>query len=101
MKKAALAVISVFCFSCGKQFHFAASQTVADTSYIYTLPYPEGKSKLLVQGYNSQFSHRGRLGYDFKMKQGSPVTAARDGVVVSTEESFTKGGVNKKYFRKS
>src|SRR6476469_6560933 len=102
MKTFLFTLIVFISFSCGKQFRFATSaEAKEDTSYIYPLPYPKGKSKLLVEGYNSWFSHRGRLGYDFKMKQGSPVLAARAGVVVSTEESFTKGGVNKKYFRKS
>ena len=88
--------------SCGKQFHFTASKEApADTSYIYTLPYPKGKAHLLVQGYNSRFSHRGRLGLDFKMKSGSPVMAARDGVVVGVQEGFTKGWVSKKYYRKA
>lgn len=88
--------------SCGRQFRFTSSKEAeTDTSYIYTLPYPKGKVHLLVQGYNSSFSHKGRLGLDFKMKSGSPVTAARDGVVVDVEEQFTKGGINKKYYRKS
>lgn len=92
----------VLLVSCGKQFRFATTaEAKADTSYIYTLPYPKGKTKLLVQGYDSWFSHRGRLGLDFKMDQGSPVLAARDGVVAGIEESFSKGGVNKKYFRKA
>src|SRR4051812_14397890 len=94
--------ILVFLCSCGKQFHFTSSKEAAtDTSYVYTLPYPEGKSHLLVQGYNSSFSHRGRLGLDFKMNSGSPVTAARDGIVVGTEENFTKGGINKKFYHKA
>lgn len=85
--------------SCGRQFHFSPTSTVpSDTSFVYTLPYPPGKTKLLVQGYNSQFSHRGRLGYDFKMKTGSPVTATRDGIVVALREDHTKGGVNRKYY---
>jgi murein DD-endopeptidase MepM/ murein hydrolase activator NlpD len=35
------------------------------------------------------------------MSKGSPIHAARGGVVVSVQESFTTGGLNKKYFRRA
>lgn len=99
MKFFVVAISTLLFFSCGRQFRFATREAAnKDTSYIYTLPYPEGASHLLVQGYNSQFSHRGRLGLDFKMKRGSPVTAARSGVIAALQESHTKGGINKKYY---
>jgi murein DD-endopeptidase MepM/ murein hydrolase activator NlpD len=91
----------LFLFSCGKQFRFAGKGATADTSYIYRLPYPEGKSHLVVQGYNSRFSHRGRLGLDFKMRSGSPITAVRSGVVTALQEGNTKGGVSRKYYRQA
>ena len=72
-----------------------------DNSFIYALPYPEGESHRLIQGYKSQLSHKGRLALDFRMKKGSIVTAARAGVVVRVEQSFTKGGIGKKYLRKA
>jgi murein DD-endopeptidase MepM/ murein hydrolase activator NlpD len=68
-----------------------------DTSYVYGLPYANGKSHLLVQGYFSRFSHKERAALDFKMKKGSEIVAARDGVVVRVKEDGTKGGLNKKY----
>lgn len=86
--------------SCGRQFHPPKSQA-ADSSHVYALPYPEGQKHFLIQGYNSWLSHKGRLALDFKMKKGSQVTAARDGVVVSVQEEFTEGGVHKKYYRKA
>ena len=73
----------------------------ADNTYIYALPYPQGDKHLLVQGYNSWFSHKGRLGLDFKMKRGSPVLAARPGIIVRVQENFTAGGVNKKFYGKA
>ena len=88
--------------SCGVQHHFVSSKEAKDdTSYIYALPYPKGISRLMVQGYKSQFSHRGRLSLDFKMKRGSLITAARDGVVARVEQSFSGGGMHKKYLRKA
>ena len=41
------------------------------------------------------------MGLDFKMKMGSPITAARSGVVVALQESNTKGGASSKYFRQA
>lgn len=85
-------------YSCGRQFRFATTaEARKDTSYIYALPYPKGKTKYLIQGYNSRFSHRGRLALDFKMRRGSPVTAARSGVVTAMEQRATGGGLKKKY----
>jgi murein DD-endopeptidase MepM/ murein hydrolase activator NlpD len=68
-----------------------------DTSYVYALPYPKGKSHRVIQGYFSNFSHKNRAALDFTMKQGSKISAARDGVVIRLQESNTKGGWNKKY----
>jgi murein DD-endopeptidase MepM/ murein hydrolase activator NlpD len=101
--KAFLFSLLLFAFaSCGRVYHFTPTeQVVADTSHIYALPYPAGKARLVVQGYNSRFSHRGRLGLDFKMKTGSPVTAVRSGVVLYVQEGFSKGGTNRKYYGKA
>lgn len=68
-----------------------------DTSFVYSLPYEKGKKHLLVQGYFSHFSHKERAALDFKMKRGTPVLAARGGVVVRVKEDGNKGGWNKKY----
>lgn len=87
--------------SCGVQHRFANSEAVKnDTSFIYALPYPKEASHLLIQGYNSRFSHRGRLGLDFKMKKGTLVSAARSGVVTSVVEDATEGGTKRKYLHK-
>ena len=64
-----------------------------DEEQIYMLPYERGKSYLILQGYNSSFSHIGLEQYavDFKMDVGTPVHAAREGVVAKIEESGDKG----------
>ena len=91
--------LAILLLSCGAQHKFAATEQFSeDNSPVYILPFPEGKTYRLIQGYNSSFSHRGRLGLDFPMKTGSPVTAARKGVVVRVEEGHKKGGLNKKYY---
>lgn len=68
-----------------------------DTSYIYWLPYQVGKKFLFVQGANSGFSHKGELAYDFKMKKGSKVCAARNGIVTGARGDSDKGGLKDEY----
>jgi len=68
-----------------------------DTSYVYILPFENKKKHLLVQGYFGVWSHKERAALDFKMKRGTPILAARDGIVVRVKEDGTKGGWSKKY----
>ena len=64
-----------------------------DDDMVYLLPYESGESYRVLQGYGSRFSHTGRETYavDFYMKEGTPVHAARDGVVAQIEESHNRG----------
>lgn len=64
-----------------------------DDSYLYLLPYASGKSYRVIQGFNSRFSHSGveQFAVDFKMDIGTPVHAARGGIVARVEESNDKG----------
>lgn len=68
-----------------------------DTSYVYWLPYTEGTTHRLVQGYFSSYTHKNRPALDFKMKPGTKIHAARDGVVTRVEEANDKGGLNRSY----
>ncbi len=68
-----------------------------DTSYVYWLPYEHHKSYLLIQGWQSSFSHNGELSLDFKMKPGTAVCAARDGVVIAAREDSDRGGAKSEY----
>lgn len=68
-----------------------------DTSFIYRLPYENGRSHLMVQGYFSRLSHKNRAALDFKMKRGTAIVAARAGVVIRIKQDGKKGGWNKKY----
>ena len=71
--------------------------TKDDTSYIYALPYKEGKSYCMVQGYFSSFTHRERAALDFKMKSGTKICAAREGIVIRVKEDGDRGGLKRKY----
>ena len=68
-----------------------------DSSYVYALPYEEGKSHLLIQGYFSRLFHKERAALDFKMKRGTKVCAAREGIVVRVREDSDKGGWSKRF----
>ena len=64
-----------------------------DDEYLYRLPYGEDVSYAVLQSYGSKFSHAGleRFTVDFKMPEGTPVHAARGGVVAMVEESHNRG----------
>ncbi len=66
---------------------------VHDDDHLYALPYASGKSYRIVQGYGSRFSHTGleEFAIDFDMAVGTPVHAARAGVVARVQESHSKG----------
>ena len=68
-----------------------------DNSYIYSLPFAKGSKFLLIQAYNSKMSHTKELSLDFKMKKGSKICAARDGVVIATREDSEIGGLKDEY----
>ncbi len=68
-----------------------------DTSYVYALPYAAGTSHRVIQGYFGVFSHRKRAALDFRMKRGTPILAARGGVVIRAKEDGDRGGWNAKY----
>lgn len=61
--------------------------------HLYVLPYESNRSYRVLQGYGSRFSHTGleEFAVDFDMPVGTPVHAARDGVVALTEDSHSKG----------
>jgi murein DD-endopeptidase MepM/ murein hydrolase activator NlpD len=60
-----------------------------DDAYAYRLPYGDDVSFPVIQGYGAKLSHRGAEHFtlDFGMPVGTPVHAARDGIVVLVEDS--------------
>jgi murein DD-endopeptidase MepM/ murein hydrolase activator NlpD len=69
------------------------------TPYIYALPFSLGESHRLMQGFNSAFSHNGGDAYalDFEMPEGTPIRAARDGVVVAYNDQATTNGLTPEF----
>lgn len=64
-----------------------------DSSYIYTLPFEDKKKVFLIQAYESSFSHKGEKALDFKVKTGTKICAAREGVVTAAREDSETGGL--------
>ena len=64
-----------------------------DDDHLYSLPYAPGEAYRVLQSYNSRFSHKGleQFAIDFDMPEGTPVYAARGGVVARVVESNTRG----------
>lgn len=68
-----------------------------DSSYIYSLPFSPKSKCLLIQAYNSKMSHTNELSLDFKMKKGSKICAAREGIVIAVKEDSDRGGLKNEY----
>lgn len=64
-----------------------------DSSYVYNLPFEQGKKVFLVQGYESLFSHKGLRALDFKVRTGTRVCAARGGLVIAIRKDSDKHGL--------
>lgn len=78
---------------------WGAREVTHDDSHMYLLPYPTGLSFPVSQGFHGRYSHTGGDCYsiDFKMPEGSPIHAARAGVVVGIKDDSNIGGSDKKF----
>jgi hypothetical protein len=72
-------------------------RVVNDTSYVYWLPFEEGEKYFLIQGWASKYSHKDELSLDFKMKPGTRIYAAREGIVTEIKEDAETGGLKDEY----
>ena len=62
----------------------------------YALPLPRANLKV-EQGYNGRFSHtdpQNQYAIDFGVPQGTPVSAARGGIVMQVESDFDRAGLD-------
>ena len=63
------------------------------------VPFAPGTAYKVTQGYNGHYSHTGpdQFAIDFKMPTGTPICAARSGVVAKIKDDSSKGGADRKY----
>jgi murein DD-endopeptidase MepM/ murein hydrolase activator NlpD len=86
-------------YSYTNHFTIGNFHAVHDDSCLYQLPYGAADGFRVTQGYDGSYSHSGPDQYaiDFKMPVGTPVHAARSGVVVKVKNDSDSGGPSRKY----
>lgn len=67
-----------------------------DDRVSYRLPFEAGQEVRLGQGPNGARSHQGKSAYDFPMPLGTPVCAARGGIVTEVVDEFDEGGTEER-----
>ena len=66
-------------------------------TYVYSLPFKQGTQHRVVQGYGGLFSHKHSAAIDFAMPVGTPVYAAREGMLYFYKDDNDEGGPFVKY----
>jgi murein DD-endopeptidase MepM/ murein hydrolase activator NlpD len=92
-KGSQLGYITKFC-------HGNAFEGKHDDTYVYTIPYQEGEQHAIGQAYGGKFSHfmKGRThAVDFDMDVGTPICAARGGVVIFVKDNSNKHGKTQQF----
>jgi murein DD-endopeptidase MepM/ murein hydrolase activator NlpD len=75
--------------------------TAVPANVVYNLPMDESSPWEVGQGFHGGFSHsdeQNRYAVDLIVPVGTPVLAARDGVVMQVESAFDKAGLNQQKF---
>lgn len=75
---------------------FGSREASHDASTLYRLPFASGKKFEVVQGFHGSFTHDGNDAFavDFAMPEGTPILAAREGVVEVVVDRFDRGGLD-------
>lgn len=65
-----------------------------DDDHLYLFPFEHGTKRRLSQGFNGPFSHfsENQFAVDFDMPEGTPIHAARGGLVVRVKQDGRAGG---------
>jgi murein DD-endopeptidase MepM/ murein hydrolase activator NlpD len=82
-------------------FSYSTSVTKNTDNYEYQLPFDKGDRHRVVQGYGGLFSHSHIAALDFEMPIGTPIYAAREGIIFSYKDDSDEGGPFSKYKNKA
>jgi murein DD-endopeptidase MepM/ murein hydrolase activator NlpD len=86
-------LLSLILFS--SRISFGQTNVQASSELILGLPFKEGKTRIVTQGYFGKYSHQGEHAIDFRLRKGEAVFAAREGIVFDLKEdedrNFWKG----------
>jgi len=82
-------------------FSYSTPVTKNLDNYEYELPFQKGSKHQVVQGYGGLFSHSHIAAIDFEMPIGTPILAAREGVIYSYKDDSDEGGIFSKYKNKA
>ena len=99
--KAFFIVVFILAIGFAILFYYSTSVTKNVDTYEYELPFQKGTKHQVVQGYGGLFSHRYIAAIDFEMPTGTPVCAARDGIIYSYKDDSDQGGLFSKYKNKT
>lgn len=86
-------------FSLTNAYTLGSNRAVHDDRFVYSLPYTPGQAFLVSQADDGAFSHTGpeRHAIDWQMPEGTPVLAARGGIVVETKDDSSAGGADRSF----
>jgi len=76
-------------------------ESVPDKDFPYLFPYAHGVKHGMFQGYFGNATHQSCHCLDFDLEEGSPVHAARDGLVARVWQGFSTGGPSPAFRDKS
>ena len=68
-----------------------------DMDYSYGYPFEKTERYKVSQGPYGNFSHSKMFAYDFSTPVGTPICAARDGIIALVKDDSSTGGPDKKY----
>lgn len=70
-----------------------------DDEFRYLIPFAHGEKRRLSQGFQGSFTHFGEneFAVDFEMPEGTPIHAARAGIVAEVKEDSRVGGTSASY----
>jgi len=71
-----------------------------DSAFVYEIPFKTNFKARLIQGYHGFLSHKNEYANDFKVKPGTPICAARSGVVIKVKEDSKERGLKRKFLKK-